>query len=64
MSCGFTEEQVLDMPLDKYELYLRAEREVDFTRRRKVVIDTSAAIGGLFEKDGVVNYINSSLSGE
>jgi hypothetical protein len=52
------------MPLDKYVMYLEAANEVELSRRRSVVLDTSAAIGGTFGEDGVAGYINEGLSGD
>ena len=61
---GFCEEEVLDMPLDKFVMYLGAAHEVELTRRRGVVLDTNAAIGGAFSEKGVADYINKALSGD
>ena len=52
------------MPLDKYAMYLKAAHELEVSRRRGVVMDTSAAIGGSFSKGGVADYINKALSGD
>lgn len=64
MAYGYTEDQVLDMPLDKYQLLVRAAVDLDIARRRNTVMDLSAAVGGLFEKNGVTEYINDTLSGD
>jgi len=64
MGFGWTEEQVLDMALDKYDMYMRASVEVDMVRRRGVVVDTNAAIGGAFSEKGVAPYLDGVLSGE
>ena len=64
MRYGFTEEQVLDMPLDRYKIYLEASQEERRATRRDFVVDVASAINGLFSKKGVQEYIDSSLSGE
>ncbi len=64
MLFGWTEHQVLDMPLDKFKMYLEAAQEVELNRRRGVVLDTQAAIGGAFSEDGTTKYLNEVLSGE
>jgi hypothetical protein len=64
MTFGWTEEQILDMTLDKYDMYMRASHDVDLSYRRQVVMDTQAAIGGAFSKEGVTEYLNEALSGE
>lgn len=51
------------MPLDKYIMYIEAANEVELTRRRAVVLDTSAAINGAFSENGVADYLNKALAG-
>ena len=64
MRYGFSEEQLLDMPVDKFRMYMEASREERLLNRREYVADTAAAVGGLFTKNGVKDYLEKSLNGE
>lgn len=54
---GFSEKDVLDLPLDKFELYLSVASDLEKVERQKYVIDTAGAVGGLFSKKGVSEYL-------
>ena len=64
MGAGFTEAEVLDMPLNKYNMYIGAAIEVEYTRRRGFVMDVSAAIGTSLTGKGLEDYIKALTSEE
>ena len=63
VSGGMAEKAVLDLPLDKFFLYQEAARRNRSRERQSYVLDTAAAIGGIFSKDGVAKYLKT-LDGE
>lgn len=50
VSAGFTEPQILDMPLDKFRMYLRAITYKTAISRTSYIYDIVAVISGLFGK--------------
>lgn len=59
MSLGFTEIQVLDMAIDKFELYLEASINGELLTRKQHVIDTAAAIGGAMGDKAVKDHLDN-----
>ena len=50
LSAGFTEAQVLEMPLDKFRMYLKAIEFKSVSNRASYIYDIVAVIAGLFGK--------------
>lgn len=48
----------MEFPVDKYSLYLKAAHIIDTQDRKGFVVDVSAAVGGLFNKKGVEEYLS------
>ena len=59
ISQGFTETQVLDMAIDKFELYAESVAKNELLKRRQFVIDTASSIGGALGGKGLDDYIDS-----
>jgi hypothetical protein len=59
MSKGFEEVQVLDMAIDKFELYVEAVAKNEMVQRRQFVVDTASAVGGALGGKGFDAYIES-----
>lgn len=59
MSNGFTEVQVLDMSIDKFELYVESVARNEMIQRRQFVVDTASAVGGALGGKGFDKYIES-----
>lgn len=56
---GLSEKEVLDLPLDKFDFYLEAANEISRAERQKYVVDTASAVGGLFSKKGISEYLKA-----
>jgi hypothetical protein len=59
MSKGFEEVQVLNMAIDKFELYVEAVAKNEMVQRRQFVVDTASAVGGALGGKGFDAYIES-----
>jgi hypothetical protein len=59
MSQGFTETDVLDMAIDKFELYVESVAKNEMIQRRQFVVDTASAIGGALGGKGFDEYVES-----
>ncbi len=59
MGRGFTEQAILDMPLDKVDIYLRGVLRGDAYRRQTAFVDLVNAIGVSFSGKGFSDYVNS-----
>jgi hypothetical protein len=59
MSNGFEEVQVLDMSIDKFELYVESIAKNEMIQRRQFVVDTASAVGGALGGKGFDAYIES-----
>lgn len=51
------EEKVLDLPLDKFFLYVEAEERRRNGDRKVMISDTAGAVAGIFAKKGVSKYL-------
>lgn len=49
----------MNMPLDKYDMYLASVLRTETKNRRIMVMDTAGAVGGLFTKGAVSEYLDS-----
>lgn len=54
---GFPEEQVWEMPMDKYNMYVASAVRIEKRRRASYVSDTMAAIGGALGGKGAGEYL-------
>lgn len=54
---GFSEEDILNMTIDKFNLYLNALGRGVTQSRRTSVMDMAGAIAGIFAKDGIEKYL-------
>lgn len=62
VSQNFTEQEVMDMPLDKYHLYLKAHIKNFNIERASYVADTAQSIGVVFSdkpKEALAKYTKS-----
>jgi hypothetical protein len=59
VSEGFSEDEVLDMPLDKVFLYLEAIHKTEASGRQAAVADLVNAIGIAMSGKGFEKYIKS-----
>lgn len=59
ISQGFTETQVLDMSVDKFEIYVKSVTKNEMIQRRQFVIDVASAVGGALGGKGLDTYIES-----
>jgi hypothetical protein len=55
---GFREQEVLDMPLDKFMVYTLAAGRRQMQARIATVSDTASAVAGLLSKEGISGYLN------
>ena len=56
MRAGFTEVEILNWPIDKYEHYLIALFQVELDKRSAFVQDVMGGIGAALSKDGFKTY--------
>jgi len=58
------ESEVMDLPLDKFYLYVEANKRERAIRRRVMVADTTGAISGALVKGALKKYLDLLERGE
>ena len=53
------EHEVLNLPLDKFELYVDAALRQRKVHRVQFVADVAGGVSALFSKDGIKKYLDS-----
>lgn len=59
MILGIKEEEILNYPMDKFYLYSAAARRSLRDKRKLRILDTAAAIGGVFTKGGIAKQLEA-----
>lgn len=54
---GWREEDVLEMEMDKFNLYIKHTTKHTHHNRYDFVCDVTASIGGAFSKEGITAYL-------
>jgi hypothetical protein len=61
IGAGFSEEEVLELAIDKFEVYVEQVRKGRLMERAETVIDFAMAASGLFDSKGTKKHVDSLI---